>query len=107
MVFYDRDLNKMVYRSPDDAWRSFSAHFELLWTKPNNRVDHWNFSLLTVFYQGLMEEVRMKVITKKEDHGYGYSIPTATNLDTKTKQVSATRELKCMAHAAYTYIKEQ
>jgi hypothetical protein len=35
----------------------------------NDDVSHWNFSLPTVYYQGLTEEVKMKLIEKKEDGG--------------------------------------
>jgi hypothetical protein len=31
MVYYDKELKKMVYRSPNDSWESFSGYFDVLW----------------------------------------------------------------------------
>jgi hypothetical protein len=107
MVFYDKELKKMVYRSPDDTWVTFSGFFPLLWAQSDDSVPHWNFSLPTVYYQGLTEEVKMKVIEKKEDGGYAYKLPTADKLTTKTEQISYVRELKCKASGAFDALKKQ
>ena len=107
MVYYDKAQKKMVYRSPNDSWESFSTYFDVLWTTKNDDVSHWNFSLPTVYYQGLTEEVKMKLIEKKEDRGYGYKLPTAEKLRTKTEQIASGRELKCKAATAYNAIKKQ